>query len=139
MSSVVTAGEIEGATGGLRLPSHPVRADLPTMLDLPAKLRVALERADITARDLANRLRVDESTVSLWLSGQRTPRVKNLEKIAKALGVEMAKLWDGPQATPANKAQQSVMDDMNHLDDAQQEAVAALVRAMRSSGPRNPV
>jgi transcriptional regulator with XRE-family HTH domain len=99
--------------------------------DLPAKLRAALDRSGITARDLAKRIPVDESTVSLWLAGERTPRMKNLEKFAKALGIELAELWEGPEAVPSNEAQLSVLEDMNHLTPVQQEAVAAMVRAMR--------
>ena len=119
-------------TFGITLPSQPLIEYGNRMAsDLPAKLRAALDRSGITARDLAKRIPVDESTVSLWLAGERTPRMKNLEKFAKALGIELAELWEGPEAVPSNEAQLSVLEDMNHLTPVQQEAVAAMVRAMR--------
>lgn len=64
--------------------------------------------------------------------------MKNLEKVAAALGIEMAELWEGPEATPANAAQQSVVDDMAGMTPEQQEAIAAMVRSIKQagSGPR---
>lgn len=101
------------------------------MTPLAAKLRSALEKSELTARDLADRIGIHESTVSLWLSGGRTPRMKNLEKMAQALGIEMAELWEGPEATPANATQQAVLDDMAAMTPEQQEAVAAMVRSIK--------
>jgi transcriptional regulator with XRE-family HTH domain len=95
------------------------------------KLRAALDRAGITARDLAGRIDMDESTVSLWLSGKRTPRLKALEKIAAALNIELAELWAGPEAIPANAVQAAMVDEMGQLTPAQQEALLALARSMR--------
>lgn len=103
------------------------------MSTIASKLRAALDRAGITARDLAAKVGMDESTVSLWLSGQRTPRMKNLEKVARALGIEMAELWSGPEAVPANSAQMSVIEDMTALSSEQQEAIAAMVRSIKSA------
>lgn len=96
------------------------------------KLRVLLDRKNITARDLAGRIGMDESTVSLWLSGKRTPRVKALEKIAKALEIDLAEIWTGPEATPASAVQAAMLEEMNTLTPAQQEALLALARSMRS-------
>lgn len=101
--------------------------------DIPARLRAALERSEKTARQVADQIGVSESTVSLWLSGRRNPRVENLKKIAAALGVEASELWEGPQATPATAPMQSVVDDMAALDPTQQEAIAAMVRSIREA------
>lgn len=98
---------------------------------LTAKIKAAFERSGKSQRDVATAVGVDESTVSLWLSGERTPRVKNLEKLARALGVEAKELWTGPEATPATEVQAKVLEDMNYLSPTQQEVVAALVRSMR--------
>lgn len=100
---------------------------------LAPKLRVLLDRKGITARDLAGLIGMDESTVSLWLSGERTPRVKNLQKVAIALDVEMAELWTGPEATPASAVQAAMIDEMGQLSPTQQEALLAMARAMREA------
>lgn len=57
--------------------------------------------------------------------------MKNLEELARVMGVEMADLWSGPEAVPATAAQAAVLEEMSHLDETQQEAIAALVRSMR--------
>ena len=93
MSSVLMHYATHSAAGALPCASHPMQLAFGNMRDLAPKLRAALDRAGITARDLAGRIGLDESTVSLWLSGQRTPRMKNLEKVAQALGIELAELW----------------------------------------------
>lgn len=99
---------------------------------LPARIQAALDKSGMTQRDLAAAIKMDESTVSLWLSGERTPRVKNLEKLAKALGIEARELWSGPEATPANEVQAQVLQDMAHLSPTQQEMIAGLVKSMRA-------
>lgn len=115
--------------------SHPLRFWPPKMATaLTAKIKAAFERSGLTQRDLANAVGVDESTVSLWLSGERTPRVKNLERLARAMGLEASELWNGPEATPATEIQAKVLEDMNFLSPTQQEVVAALVRSMRHGG-----
>ncbi len=98
---------------------------------LADKIKAAFDRSGLSQRDLATAVGVDESTVSLWLSGGRVPRVKNLERLARAMGLEASELWNGPEATPASEAQAHVLEDMNYLSPTQQEVVAALVRSMR--------
>lgn len=116
--------------------SHPLRRNSPTMSTaLATRIKAAFERSGLSQLDLATAVGVDESTVSLWLSGGRTPRVKNLEKLARAMGLEASELWSGPEATPANAAQASVLHHMSFLDPVQQEAVAGLVRSMRAASP----
>lgn len=131
MSSAVMWNLSRGPETALPCASQSVERTSGTMSSVAPKLRAALERAGITARDLAAKIGMDESTVSLWLSGQRTPRMKNLEKVARALGIEMAELWNGPEAIPANAAQLAVLEDMAALPATQQEAIAAMVRAAR--------
>jgi transcriptional regulator with XRE-family HTH domain len=98
---------------------------------LAPKLRALLDRKGITARDLAGRIDMDESTVSLWLSGQRTPRVKNIEKLARALDVELAEIWSGSESEPQSPVQAAVVDEMKAMSETQQEAILAMIRAMK--------
>jgi transcriptional regulator with XRE-family HTH domain len=101
------------------------------MTPIPARLRAALDNADMNARDLAARLGIHESTVSLWLSGGRTPRMKNLVKIAEALHIEVTELWDGPEAVPTSAVQMALLDEITGLTAAQQEALLAVARSMK--------
>jgi transcriptional regulator with XRE-family HTH domain len=102
------------------------------MSTLAQQLRSALQQSGTTARELASRIGLDESTVSLWLSGQRTPRIKNLEKIAATLGIGLADLLASSQFD-LSPSQQSVVEDMAAMSDHLQQAVAAIVSSIRAA------
>lgn len=54
-----------------------------------AFLRERLDRANLYGKDLATAIGADKSTVSLWLSGKRTPRdPATLRKVAAAFSVD---------------------------------------------------
>lgn len=53
-----------------------------------SKLSELLKEKGISQRDLANKAELDESTVSLYISGKRTPNLKNHFKICKAINAE---------------------------------------------------
>lgn len=59
------------------------------------RLARLLKRSKLTQTELAQRLRVHESTVSLWLAGKNMPRIERLEEIAKLLGGDFAELLEG--------------------------------------------
>ena len=50
------------------------------------ELAHAMEAAGMTGRQLAQILNVVPSTVSQWVNGRRTPHIKDVERIDKALG-----------------------------------------------------
>jgi transcriptional regulator with XRE-family HTH domain len=50
-------------------------------------IRIARALADISQRELARRVSIDASLVSMFESGKRTPSLETLEKIAATLGV----------------------------------------------------
>lgn len=63
--------------------------------------------------------------------------MKNLIAIAEALGIEVTELWDGPEAVPSTATQMALLEELDRLTPAQQEALLALARSMtneRSSG-----
>src|SRR5882762_6483859 len=50
-------------------------------------IRIARALADVPQRELAKRISIDSSLVSMLESGKRRPSLKTLEKIASALGI----------------------------------------------------
>jgi HTH-type transcriptional repressor of puuD len=57
-------------------------------MDYGSKLAELLKERGVSQRDLANKAELDESTISLYISGKRTPNLKNHIKICKALNAE---------------------------------------------------
>lgn len=55
-------------------------------------IRKRLYKLGWTRRDLAEIVGVSETTVSRWLNGKRTPRVKDAECLAIALGMTLEEL-----------------------------------------------
>ena len=93
----------------------------------------AVARSGMTARQIAKEIGYHESTVSLWISGERVPRVKALQKLADLLGMEMAEFWQGPEAVPATAEQSAMVDEMANLTVEQQQALVAIARTMRKT------
>lgn len=99
---------------------------------LSKNIAAAIADSGMTARQVAKELGMHESTVSLWISGERSPRVKALVRLAKVLGKEVAELWEGPEAVPATPEQAAMVEEMNHLTPEQQQALLATARSMRT-------
>ncbi len=64
------------------------------MKELGDKISKILEEKEMTQRDLAQRISLDESTVSRILKGERTPNIETLSNIATALHVTTDYLLD---------------------------------------------
>src|SRR5258708_972969 len=56
-------------------------------MDYSKAIRVARSLADMPQRELARRVSVDSSLISMLESGRRKPSLETLEKIAAALGL----------------------------------------------------
>ena len=56
-------------------------------MNYPKAIRVARALADVPQRELARRIAIDASLVSMLESGKRRPSLATLEKIAAALGI----------------------------------------------------
>ena len=56
------------------------------------KLNQIMETKGYTQQALARMGHVSNNTISKWLNGQTTPKVKNLEPLAKALGLTIGDL-----------------------------------------------
>lgn len=100
---------------------------------LSEKIARAIADSGMTARQVAAKIGYHESTVSLWISGERVPRVKALQKLADALGMEMAEFWQGAEAVPATAEQSAMVDEMANLTVEQQQALVAIARTMRKT------
>ena len=56
------------------------------------KLKQIMETKGLTQQKLAQMGNVSNNTISKWLNGQTTPKVKNIEPLAKALNLTVGDL-----------------------------------------------
>lgn len=61
------------------------------------RLRLILKSKGMSQKELALRIHVNESTISNWLSGKRTPHLYQAFNIAEIFGISVETLWFGNQ------------------------------------------
>ena len=98
----------------------------PRLEDLASNIRRYIDDSAYTPIEVARALGVDKSAVSRWMSGGRTPTVQNLIDLAKLLEIEVADLWNGPEAIPATREQRAVMDRMSRMTPEEQQVFLTL-------------
>lgn len=58
------------------------------------KVKELMNEKNISQRDLANAIKINESAMSRYISGERTPRIDILTKIARFFNVSIDELMD---------------------------------------------
>lgn len=61
----------------------------PAAAEVGRRIRRLLKRKGLTQLDLADRMKIAQSNVSLFLSGRRGVTVRTLAKVAEALGCRL--------------------------------------------------
>ena len=93
------------------------------------------ERQHLTQEELAKEMNVGRSTICSWELGDRSPKFKDALKIAQYFGVDIDDLLTGNVMLQEIKiepteAETDLIRDFRQLDDAQKNAVIAMVKAM---------
>ncbi|MBR1417492.1 MAG: helix-turn-helix domain-containing protein [Synergistaceae bacterium] len=65
------------------------------------RLKFARKKAGLTQEECADLIGVSIMTIRRWEWGERTPRVEELKRLAKALNVDVNELLNGPADTKA--------------------------------------
>jgi len=99
----------------------------PRLKALADRIKAAIDGSDYTAADVARLVGVDKSAVSRWMTGERTPNMKNLIDLADLLQVEMSEMWEGPEGVPVTPEQKLLLDKLQKLPLARQQAYLALL------------
>jgi transcriptional regulator with XRE-family HTH domain len=83
------------------------------------RLRKAMERAHVTAAELADRMDVDLKTVHRWTSGRQRPSAKHRYEIADVVGEQIYVLWpDGDEPITGTDVTDEVIAIWPHRADA---------------------
>ena len=101
----------------------------PRLQRLADKIRTVITQSSFSPADIARHLDVDRSAVTRWMSGERTPTMKNLMDLADLLGMETSEFWAGPEAIPATPEQKALVAKMAQMTPEQQQALLALAAA----------
>lgn len=110
----------------------------PRLQALADRIREAVAASPYSGAEIARLIGVDKSAVSRWISGERTPTMKNLYDLADLLQKEISELWDGPQATPMTPEQKLAIERLQKLPLARQQAYLALLASEADQDQRNP-
>lgn len=65
------------------------------MSDLVYSIIESCKLQSITQRELAEKSGLTEASISRYFSGERSPNIKNAEKMASALGLRIVMLKEG--------------------------------------------
>ncbi len=107
-----------------------------TPLLVPGLIRRVRREADLSQRDLAALLRVDQSLVARWETGALSPSVPHLEQVLAVAGFRLAVVADAPAAenpdpAPVEPMRQDAVRDRqrrrfpSHLDVHDRQVVLA--------------
>lgn len=86
---------------------------------LASRLRTAREEADLSQKELAQRLGVSQAAVSTWESGTRQPGVDDIYALAEALDVDVYDLLPRKVGPPLRAVLRAVAEDLEHATLAQ--------------------
>ena len=98
------------------------------------RLRSARLRRGFSQQELAERVGLSIESISRAERGVITPTIWTLKAFARALGLGLADLVDGPARVPPSRSE--CLEELRRLDDLTLAALVDLVRALRGDGVR---
>lgn len=110
--------------------SLSLRPPWSTMSVNASKLSSARDRLGLKNMEIAVALGVSEATVSRWMTGERTPLMHHLRRLADLLQESVGNLTDDESA-PKTALRQAIDDALNEIPESQQEVILALLAGMR--------
>lgn len=91
-------------------------------------LSALLEEKNITQRELAEKINVTEVTISRYLSGERSPRIEIVSKIAEFFGVSIDYLLGKQKTSTMNSGDKRLIafyEGYNDLNEADKDVLMA--------------
>lgn len=99
------------------------------------KLSILLEEKNITQRELAEKINVTEVTISRYLSGERSPRIEIVSKIAEFFGVSIDSLLGKEETASIDTNDEKLMafwEEYKDLEDADKNILHATLKAIKA-------
>lgn len=106
------------------------------------RIRIAREKAELTQKQLAKRLRLGQSAISQWESGATKPDIQNRVKLSVVLRIPFSELFpESEQISQALMSDPRALQLLQHfvqLPPEQQEAMLVAVASLAEK-QRTPV
>lgn len=106
----------------------------PRLQELADTIRRMVTASPLSPVEIARIMGVDKSAVSRWMTGERTPTMKNLIDLADVLDKDIRELWTGPEVLPSTPEQRMIVELMKDLSPEQQQVLAATAAAFKKTG-----
>ena len=114
------------------MPRRPQDHDL--LVSFGDRLRELRVAAGFTQQRLAEAIRVEPKTISVFESGGFAPTLTTAGELAKALGVPLSALFEGVgvavQVEPSGAEEAAVLASYRALSEERQQVVRALLRVL---------
>ena len=102
-----------------------------------SRLKEAMRKRGLTARELANKSNISEASISRYLSGKLVPKQGTIQALAKALAVDPVWLLGYDPVTPDNDAanDHAIIEQVNlsNLTEANRARLLAYYQALIDS------
>lgn len=102
-----------------------------------ANFRKMREVAGLTQEQIADLLDTDQSTVSLWETGARMPRLRDLIEKLEAAGLDPRSLFSPPEGNGIDPAIARTVASLRELPEPVREQIAQLAAVLRDMIPRD--
>lgn len=80
--------------------------------------------------ELAARMGVSQTAISNWLSGKRSPKPAELQRLAGVIGVSLNELFSDDAAYVTDRAEVEIISLLREMDEEQRETAMRLVKAL---------
>lgn len=100
------------------------------MSKIADNIKLLLKEKDVTQAELARRLGMTTGGINHYIKGKRTPSVKQLKRIARALGVTVQDIIKDDALITASDAERELLELIRAMPEPQQAAAVALLRSI---------
>ena len=95
------------------------------------RLRLYMEYAKMTQKELAKRMETSEATVSYWIKGLKVPRADKVDKLCEIFNCKRSDLVDS-NTEPASPIINEIMEKAASLSEEEQQEVLSFARFLVS-------
>jgi len=93
-------------------------------------IRDSIAKSNYKAIEISQKLGVDNSTISMWMSGKRTPTIKNLIELSRVLQIDISTFLFNVGEPFLSKEHQEIIKILTKLKSSQVMALLEITKSM---------